>query len=105
MSIAWVTTRNSLCLGGIVKRSLAMASLYMGKTIAKAFGLDDATRNRGGQAKHILCMTKRTVPLHRRLTVSAGALWLSGAPRLCWRTLRKSMRRILWLPVSTYLAA
>jgi len=31
-------------MGGIVKRSLAMASLGRGKTIAKACGLDDATR-------------------------------------------------------------
>ncbi|OHB67533.1 MAG: hypothetical protein A2Y77_12520 [Planctomycetes bacterium RBG_13_62_9] len=30
-------------MGGIVKRSSAMASLYRGETIAKAFGLDDAT--------------------------------------------------------------
>ena len=31
-------------LGGIVKRSLAMVFLGCGATIAKAFGLDDATR-------------------------------------------------------------
>jgi hypothetical protein len=31
-------------MGGIVKRSLAMASQGFGRAIAKAFGLDDATR-------------------------------------------------------------
>jgi len=31
-------------MGGIVKRSLAMVSLGYSKTIAKACGLDDATR-------------------------------------------------------------
>jgi hypothetical protein len=31
-------------LGGSVKRSLAMARLHQEKTIAKAFGLDAATR-------------------------------------------------------------
>jgi hypothetical protein len=31
-------------MGGIVKRSLAMAPSHMGETIAKAFSLDDATR-------------------------------------------------------------
>jgi len=31
-------------MGGIVKRSLAMAEIDREKAIAKAFGLDDATR-------------------------------------------------------------
>jgi len=32
-------------MGGIVKRSLAMATLQCDRTIAKAFGLDAATRS------------------------------------------------------------
>jgi hypothetical protein len=34
-------------MGGIVKRSLAMARPHKGRTIAKAFGLDDATHHLG----------------------------------------------------------
>jgi len=36
--------RNLVSAGGIVKRSLAMAFCGRGQTIAKACGLDDATR-------------------------------------------------------------
>jgi hypothetical protein len=40
-------------LGGIVKRSLAMARSHREKTIAKAFGLDDATQHESLQAEHV----------------------------------------------------
>jgi hypothetical protein len=40
-------------LGGIAKRSLTMARSHREKTIAKAFGLDDATQYESLQAKHV----------------------------------------------------
>jgi hypothetical protein len=41
----WLSDSLSHCLGGIVKRSLAMVPWLLKKAIAKAFGLDAATRN------------------------------------------------------------
>jgi hypothetical protein len=43
-------------MGGIVKRSLAMAAWHVHNTIAKAFGLDAATRS--------CCVHRPTISRH-----------------------------------------
>jgi hypothetical protein len=60
-------SRLAVPLGGIVKRSLAMVLYSCERAIAKAFGLDDATRDMRCVFARIPVFLVERLPRHGRL--------------------------------------